>query len=84
MAAAPDRLPGCAPPGGDAGSAKAQTSEDLQALTDLLKDKNVTVRRAAAYALINYPHSERAIPALVETLKDPDATVRAHVVERWS
>ena len=44
-------------------------------LTDLLKDRDSTVRSSAAYALGEFgPEARAAIPALMELLKDKDAS----------
>src|SRR5579885_401940 len=64
-----------------AGRASAQQRDPVAALTKLLRDDNVDVRRAAAKALTRMPHTEAAVPALVAALKDEDPFVRDNAVD---
>ena len=64
-----------------AGRAAAQARDPVPALTKLLRDENVDVRRAAAKALTRMPRTQGAIPALIEALKDADPFVRDNAVD---
>ena len=59
-----------------AGPASAQSTADE--LSALLKDKEVVVRRAAAFALKYNLQSDRALPSLIDAFKDVDEIVRAN------
>lgn len=62
--------------GGLRGDVRAQEKDPGPALAALLKDKNVEVRRSAAFVLKFLPQVDAAVTNLVEALRDPDEIVR--------
>jgi HEAT repeat protein len=59
----------------------AQQRDPVPELAKLLRNDEVEIRRAAARALTRLPNTVSAIPALIESLKDPDAFVRDNAVD---
>jgi len=58
-----------------------QLRDPVADLAKLLRNKEVEIRRAAARALTRLPNTVSAIPALIESLNDPDAVVRDNAVD---
>jgi len=54
----------------------AQRRDPVAELIGLLKNDDVSVRRAAAFSLKYFPNDEAAIPALIGVLDDADSRVR--------
>jgi HEAT repeat protein len=59
----------------------AKERDPVPDLAKLLRNQDVEIRRAAARALTRLPNTVPAIPALIESLKDPDAVVRDNAVD---
>jgi HEAT repeat protein len=59
----------------------AAPRDPVVVLSQQLRDGDVNVRRAAARALTRLPNTTSAIPALIESLKDPDPFVRDNAVD---
>jgi HEAT repeat protein len=62
----------------------AAPKDPVLVLAQQLRDSDVNVRRAAARALTRLPNTAPAIPALIESLKDPDPFVRDNAVDALS
>jgi HEAT repeat protein len=59
----------------------AKERDPVPDLAKLLRNEDAEIRRAAARALTRLPNTVSAIPALIESLKDPDAVVRDNAVD---
>jgi HEAT repeat protein len=69
------------PAGGGTQAPVAKERDPVADLAKLLRSDEVEIRRAAARALTRLPNTVSAIPALIESLKDPDAFVRDNAVD---